>query len=197
MTTKILKTTITLLALAVLLCGATQAKAGSITYTVQDTASGTLGASSFTDALVTVSFTGNTANVYGGSGFWQIDLGTASVNIAGTGSALFTDAMFVFDNQGAVAAGIGDNNCIGCKASVLDTYNSAFGSYDLMSAIGPLSGGVYFRPDLSYGTDAGLLHFSDAGGTSSFKAVVTPEPATFTLLASLLGMAALGRRRKK
>ncbi len=194
MTTKILKTTITLLALAVLLCGATQAKAGSITYTVQDTASGTLGASSFTDALVTVSFTGNTANVYGGSGFWQIDLGTASVNIAGTGSALFTDAMYVADNQGAVAAGIADHNSGG---SVLDTFNSAFGSYDLMSAIGPLSGGVYFRPDLSYGTDAGLLHFSDAGGTSSFKAVVTPEPATFTLLASLLGMAALGRRRKK
>ena len=194
MTTKIMKTTITLLALAVLLCGATQAKAGSITYTVQDTASGTLGASSFTDALVTVSFTGNTANVYGGSGFWEIDLGTASVNIAGTGSALFTDAMFVFDNQGAVAAGIADHSSGG---SVLDTYNSAFGSYDLMSAIGPLSGGVYFRPDLSYGTDAGLLHFSDAGGTSSFKAVVTPEPATFTLLASLLGMAALGRRRKK
>ncbi|MGA2606729.1 MAG: hypothetical protein ABSH01_04640 [Terriglobia bacterium] len=157
-----MKKTLSLLALGVLLCGAVQAKAETITYTVQDTVSGTLDSNSFFDALVTVAFTGDTANVWGGAIFWEIDVGTATVDIAGIGAATFTDAMFAFDNPSG-AAGIGDNICSGCGGSVLDTFNSAFGSYDLMSAIGPLSGDVYFRPDLSYGTTAGLLNFSSAG----------------------------------
>ena len=179
--------------------GSTSAMAGSITYTESDTASGTLGTASFTNALVTISFSGNTSTVSQTSlGFWENDTGTTTVTIAGIGTETFTDAMFAFDNQGAIAAGIGDNSCTGCRGSVMDTFNLAFGSYDLMSAIGPLSGGVFIRPDLSYGTNSGLLNFSSAGATSTFTATTTavPEPACLMLLGSgVLGLAGVVRRK--
>jgi hypothetical protein len=177
--------------------GSTFAMASAITYTVSDTASGTLGATSFTGALVTVSFSGDTGTVFMSSaGFWENDIGTATVTIAGIGTATFTDAMFAFDNQAAIAAGIGDNTCVGCRASVLDTFNSVFGSYDLMSAIGPISGAVFFRPDLSYGTTMGLLNFSSAGATSTFTATTVPEPANLILLGTgLVSLIGFVRRR--
>src|SRR5438874_1837668 len=63
--------------------------ANPITYTDQVIGSGKLGATTFTDALVTVTFTGDTSNVIPGSGFvdFIITVGTATVNVQGVGTA--------------------------------------------------------------------------------------------------------------
>jgi hypothetical protein len=48
---------------AALFCSFTQVQASPITYTITTTATGTLGASPFTDAAITLTLTGNTSAV--------------------------------------------------------------------------------------------------------------------------------------
>jgi hypothetical protein len=169
-----------------------------VTYTEQAIASGTLGGSSFTSALVTIVFTGDTVNVTGGGGFFTNAVGIATVTVGGIGTATFTDSMEAFDNQifgPPAAAGIGD---ITVPGSVLDTFNTVFASYDLTSSIGPVPGGSFIRPDLTFGTTLGGLNISSAGD-STFTAVVsssaTPEPTSLALVG--LGSVALAAFRRK
>src|SRR5580658_3737068 len=124
-----------LLSVATALCSAGMAHAGSITYTISATASGSLDGTPFTNELVTLTMNADTSSVTGGSGFFSID-GTVSLNVAATGSGTFTDAMEVFDSQGFPAAGFGD---VTASASVLDTIDSAFATYALITAIGPIT----------------------------------------------------------
>src|SRR5579862_9758357 len=89
------RATFTMFAAAVL-CSVTQVRADSITYSLTTTASGTLGASSFTDALVTVMLTGNTSNVTAGPAPHTdvlVNPGTATVSVSGFGTATFTDSI--------------------------------------------------------------------------------------------------------
>src|SRR5690348_16425412 len=77
------------------------AHAGAITYTEQATATGSLGANSFTTALVTITFSGDTLNVTNPlTGIFRNMVGTATVTVAGIiGAATFTDTMGAVDNQ--------------------------------------------------------------------------------------------------
>ena len=82
------------LAAVACLCGCAlggTGRAESITYTEQATASGSLGSTSFTNALVTLTFAGDTANVTQiGQGEFANSTGTATVTVAGIGTATFT-----------------------------------------------------------------------------------------------------------
>src|SRR5664279_603663 len=135
-----------LLVLALATFGASQTFASTITYTEQAVVSGQLGNNFFNNSLVTLTLVGDTANVTGGSGFFQNIVGTFTVNVASVGTATFTDAMEVFANQGAIAAGFGD---LALGGSVLDTYDAVFGTYDLTTAIGPITNTPFIRPDLT------------------------------------------------
>ncbi len=181
------------LAVALILALTGQAHASPITYTESATASGTLGAQSFTDALVTLTLNGDTSNVTGGSGFFSNSVGTFTVDVAGIGTATFTDSMQVFDNQGSIAAGFGDNTQGG---SVLDTFDATFATYDLTTAIGPITNSNFIRPDLTFATTLGGFNIQSAGlatFTASTAAVAAPEPASLTLLG--LGIASLAGYR--
>jgi hypothetical protein len=171
------------------------AQAMSITYMVESIGSGTIGTQSFSDAPVEVSFTGDTANVSGGSGYFTNNVGTGTVSIGGIGTATFTESLFAFVNQiypPAAIAGIADSN-----GSILDTLNPLFATYDLTSAIGPITGDTFFRNDLSYSTNLGTLNFSAMDSISTYTASTVPVPAPFWLFGSgLLGLAGLRRFRK-
>jgi hypothetical protein len=178
--------------MASILLMVSMAGATTITYTESATATGTLGNQSFTRALVTLTLVGDTANVTGAPGFYSNAVGTFTVDIAGLGTSTFTDAMFVFDNQGAQAAGFGDQTAGG---SVLDTFDSAFGPYDLMSAVGPITNSNFIRPDLTFNTTGGGLNIQDAGA-ATFTATTVPEPGSLMLLGSgLAGFAGVIRRK--
>lgn len=189
------RTLVAIAMLALLTFGSAAAFAGTITYTESATATGTIGGAAYTDALVTLTLVGDTANVTGGGGFFTNTVGTFMLSIAGVGSGTFTDSgMEVFDNQGAIAAGFGD---LGAGGSVLDTFDAAFGAYDLTTAIGPITGANFIRPDLTYGTTLGAFTIA-AAGLSTFTATTTatPEPGSLMLLGSgVIGLAGLLRRK--
>ncbi len=157
--------------------------ASTITYTEQITASGTIGSAAFEDALLTLMFTGDTSNVTGGSGFFTIDATGTTISISGIGSGTVTDSgIEVFVNQGAVAAGFGS-----AQGSILDTFDNAFGTYDLTTAIGPITDTNFIRPDLTFATTLGGLNIA-SGGDSTFTASTgVPEPMSAGLVA--LGLA--------
>jgi hypothetical protein len=199
------RATLAIAFLALLLGVGGNVHAGQITYSEMATASGTLGANAFTDALVTVTLTGDSANVVldpSGLGFVN-KIGTFMVKVAGVGTATFTDSgLFVFDNPKVVpipaVAGFSD---LTVGRPILGTVDSAFRSYDLTTApFGPVTSSLIIAPDATFPTTLGGLNITQAG-ESTFLAVATPlnvpEPAGATLMG--LGVVGLGfwaRRRR-
>jgi hypothetical protein len=173
--------TLTRSALVAAICGASLIHAGTIVYTETATASGSLGSSIFSNALLTITLTGDTANVTGASGFFTNTVGTATVNVSGIGLATFTSALDAFDNQTftpTAAAGIGE---VG-SGSILDTFDSAFTSYALQTAIGPITDASFVNSSVSASTSLGALNLTSAGNSTFTATTGVPEPAGFALL---------------
>jgi hypothetical protein len=172
-------------------------EAALLIYTDQGTGSGSLGSTPFTDALVTVSFTGDTTNVISEAGFGFRNLiGTATVTVAGVGTATFTDSMEAFVNQPSLFAGIGDTT-LGTSVLATDT-SPLFATYDLKGPIGPISGTAFFNVDVSFPTTLGGFVLNSIPGDTSFTATV-PEPASLILAgtAALMGLGSAWRHRKR
>jgi PEP-CTERM motif len=177
-------------AVVVLLCGARRANADGIAYTESNVATGSIGGTTFSNALVTVTFVGSTSSVFASSpGLFLNNVGTATVTIAGLGTFSFTDAIEVFDNQ-VGAAGIADASELGAPA-ILDTINSAFTTYALKTAIGPLTGSAFGGIGGSFATSEGSLSFTSLGADSTFTATTAtpaPEPSSLALLLAGIGL---------
>jgi hypothetical protein len=174
-------------------CGLTSTgRAGPITYTQTFTASGTLGTQSFTDAMVTITGTGDTANIVA-SGANYFNSVTATVTIAGIGTANITDSMFAECRVGFKESGFTDESIF--PGDGIYTANSLFSSDQLANVIDPpVSGNTVNQPSIlnhGIGTDQGTLTFTSDGTTSTFGSTFStaaPEPASLTLV----GMGAVG-----
>lgn len=183
-----------LLTVGLVIGASLQALAAPITYMEQTIGTGTLDGTSFSGQLVTITLSGNTSNVTGGSGFFTNNVGIAIVSVAGLGSDTLPGA-YVFVNQGYAPPAVGFGSSSG---SILDTLHNAFGAYDLTTAIGPQTGDAFYRPDLSYTTgSAGIFHLDSVGNTT-FTASAVPLPGALLLFGpGLVGIAAIRRRLRK
>jgi hypothetical protein len=171
-----------------LTCSGINARAGMITYQNQVTATGTLNGSPFTNALVTVSLTGDTNNVHAGGGVQLFsNAGTITVTIAGLGTATFVGYMFesaFTDLNGGMVTparcGIGVSGN-GYSGSVSDTGSAQCSTYDLKTPI-TVTGIALPRLNIPFVTDLGPFSMSSFSGTSTFTATVVPEPSSICLM---------------
>jgi hypothetical protein len=189
-----------LIVAAALWSGATPLFAASITYTEVVTATGTLGLSNFTNALVTLVVSGNTNNVVNvGPGLFRSGAGSATVNISGLGTANFTSDVQAVSNQLNLVGGIADFTS---GLGVLLTSNPAFATYALQTSLAAASGPALANTSTPFSTTAGNFTLNSFSGNSTFSATLltssVPEPASVTmLLTSIVGLSILHLRRKR
>ena len=175
------KPTTLLQALALGLAGAMLTTATSlavpITYTLQATATGSLGGVAFTDADVLLTMNNDASNVIGGPTLFEI-LGTVTVSVNGAAPLTFTDSMEVFSAPNLSTATVGFTD-LTIGLDVLDDSSVSFQNYDLRTPIGPIFGNPAFSSlSQSFPTTGGALILTSVpDNTSTFTATTVAVPA--------------------
>ena len=172
---------------------AASAQGTPILYTFSSIGNGSLGTSSFNSAPFTITSTADTSQIVNlGSGIFEVPDLTATVFVSGIGSGTFSISTINVDNQNNSGVGFSDPNQ---NLAILFVDNAAAATYNLSTAIGPLSGPARFNAGAQFGTTAGNFSLSSVS-TVTFQATLVPEPATFAL-AGLSGMSLLLFRRHR
>nr|HEV7954840.1 PEP-CTERM sorting domain-containing protein [Candidatus Acidoferrales bacterium] len=184
-----------LAALVALMCGASAVHADTITVTETATMSGSLDGVSFTNALVTFTVVADTANSSNGGAGTTFRLpGITTVSVAGITDILSDASTGAVVNQALGVAGISDFTTHIGLTFVQDP--GAFGTYTLMSSIGPVSG-LGEVSIFDFNTDNGSLDLTGISGDATYSAVVaTPEPGSIALFGmGLAGILVLMKKK--
>ena len=171
-----------------------RAEAAFVTYTETVTASGFLGNQGFVNALVTITGTSDTDNVFLSNLGNYSNITSTTVTIANIGSATFTDIIEITNSQSFIT--FVDLSFVPRGASILGIENPVFLPYDLKSSIGPLSGFLSFQGVTQYSTTAGsfLIYSASNASNPEFSATVSsgsvPEPASLAMVGLGVALAA-------
>lgn len=192
-----IRTALALLALAVLVA---PASAVTITFTHAGTASGNLAGIAFTDAAITITAVGDTANRTSFSAGYFIDHDSAQVAIAGVGTFSFVTGTRTFYNDLATVAGFSRDGA-GGDDLLNGPISAALSGWDMTTSIGPVAGTVGF---LQWGvspvlTSGGVLLLNSNAGAGYFKAEVggTVPDSGSTWLLFITAVVALGGIRRR
>jgi PEP-CTERM motif len=176
---------------AILAAAALAAHADTVTYSESVTATGTLGKQNFINALVTITGSADTSTITQLGSLFEVITPGSQVTVAGIGTFLLTDTIDFFDNSSIGVAGVSDVD------DIIDTRNSAFDTYNLQTAFGPITGGFEGNLGENFSTSGGGLVLTSAGD-STFQATdsAVPEPSSFALLGTgILGLAGAALRK--
>jgi hypothetical protein len=170
----------TVLVVSIAVALAAPANADLITYTeVASVASGTFAGKVFTNGVIRIVGTGDTANVTEPSpGVFQNTLAAVTVTVDTIGTGTFLNVVTVSDIQQGGNVGFSDSTA----PILFTTLNPALATYDLRSSIA-VSGAPGFIPGRLFMTSLGGFTINSIPFPTGFVAIV-PEPSPL-LLASI------------
>jgi hypothetical protein len=174
-----------------------RAPGAPITYTETVIGSGTFAGTLYTNTLITIIGTGDTANVTQVTPLlYHNSNALVTVTVGSLGRAVFTDPILTVDNQGSPSAGFGD---FILNDAVLFSSNPAFATYNLTGPIGPISGTPGVDISAVIPTTLGGFSITSTTGLATFVATV-PEPSSLVMmhfgLAAVAGLAWRHRKAK-
>jgi hypothetical protein len=169
---KLIVTNTAILVLSLLL-GLGKAYATPIIYIFSATGSGKLGTNAFSDVPFTITCTANTSQITNPTnGLFNVADRTATISISGLGLATFTNPTLNVDNQIPSLVGFSDPTQ---DRAILFVNNPAFGTYNLGTPLGPLTGPPTFNFDTPFATTSGNFSLSSVS-TVSFESLTIPPP---------------------